>query len=78
MGEMTLEKLAAIIGHAERQGPYRFGFGYDDDQKAFFVGYEFGKEAPDSPMFGGASYGSGETLDQALDEVIKECRIGER
>lgn len=36
------------------------------------VGCEFGQEAEDSPMAGGASYGIGETPEQALATVLGE------
>jgi hypothetical protein len=67
------EKLSAIMGHAERQGRYRLTLGTTETES--FVGYEFGREAPDSPMYGGASYGIGDTLDEALDQVIDEVGI---
>lgn len=34
---------------------------------------EFGREAPDSPMAGGAVYGASDTLDAALHEALEEA-----
>lgn len=36
----------------------------------FAVGSEWGQEAPDSPMAGGAAYGVGDTLEEALNQLL--------
>jgi hypothetical protein len=38
----------------------------------FAVGSEWGQEAPDSPMAGGAAYGVGETLEEALNQLLSD------
>ena len=38
----------------------------------------FGREAPDSPMAGGAAYGDGDTADTALSQVLDELGLPTR
>jgi hypothetical protein len=45
---------------------------YDDEDKMWMVGMEWGREAPDSPMAGAASYGLQENLADALAQVQAE------
>lgn len=45
------------------------------DNMPWMVSVTFGHEAPDSPMAGGASYGHGITLTEALNEIREELRL---
>lgn len=38
------------------------------------IGYEFGKEAEDSDMAGGAAYGIGPSLTMALNQTVQDLR----
>lgn len=40
----------------------------------WLVSMEWGSEAPDSPMIGAASYGAGDTLADAIQQVVEEVR----
>lgn len=42
------------------------------EDESWVVGIEFGKEAPDSPMAGGAAYGTGGTMLEALQQAVDE------
>lgn len=44
----------------------------DSDSDFWLVGLEFGREAEDSPMAGGAAYGTGKTLAEAAERVAEE------
>lgn len=39
------------------------------------IGYEFGKEAEDSPMAGGAAYATGETVEEAVIQLAEQLGI---
>lgn len=45
-----------------------------DEIGEWYVAMEFGREAEDSPMVGGAAYGHGTTLEAALNEALKDVR----
>lgn len=45
-----------------------------EDDGEWIVAIEFGREADDSPMAGGAAYGAGSTMAEALDSAAKELR----
>lgn len=67
------EMVAKIATHLRDQPQARFSlFVYDGE---FGAAYEWGKEAPDSPMYGAASYGNGPTLEDALATIIEEARL---
>lgn len=51
----------------------RIGVSFVND--LWTVALEWGQEAPDSPMMGAASYGVGETLDEALTVVLSESGL---
>lgn len=73
-----LVALLAIVDDLENQPQARLGISVARDEpgrREFVVGYEFGREAPDSPMYAGASYGAGATLGAALEQVKRECRL---
>lgn len=62
--------LGAIVRKLQTKPPFSFGIGYHNDQ--YTVAAEFGKEADDSPMYGGASYGVHLLLEDALLQVARE------
>lgn len=39
----------------------------------YSAGAEWGQEAPDSPMAGAASYGTGDTLEEAVEELLADA-----
>lgn len=68
----TGDKLLAMILYMESAGGGAFGVNVKNGQ--WSTAAEFGSEAEDSPMAGGAAYGSGETLDECLDQMLKDTR----
>ncbi len=46
-----------------------------DEKGEWSCALTFGREAPDSPMAGGAAYGFGPTVDDALVEALTECGV---
>jgi hypothetical protein len=70
----TSLKLLKIFGILRFKKPYSFTVHITNDG-TYMTAAEFGEEAPDSPMVGGASYGIGDTLDKALDMNVKEMRL---
>lgn len=60
-----------VISHHARQG--RDGLQVSArENDPWVVGIEFGQEAPDSDMAGGAAYGMGETMLEALQQAVDE------
>lgn len=43
------------------------------DKRGYAAASEWGQEAPDSPMAGGAAYGMGDSPAQALGEMLTEA-----
>lgn len=68
-----LDLIAKIVSDLYKQPQANFDIMVRDGE--FSVAYEFGKETPDSPMMAAASYGIGDTLDEALQQVVDECRL---
>lgn len=67
------EKLAAVERFCrDKEGVLALGQKGDGRWSAML---NFGREAPDSPMFGGSALGSGATLEEAVDGVIRDARI---
>ena len=48
----------------------------EDDAVPWMVSFEFGKEAEDSDMVGGAAYGAADTAEEALKQVVSQCGLG--
>jgi hypothetical protein len=71
------EYLGLIHDYGKEQGTFSLALILDEagDYSSAFV---FGSEAPDSPMAGGASYGYGKTLVEALKGIVDECLLIER
>ncbi len=72
----------ALLTFIEDEGDIAFGVvGRPRDEEApmrWTASAEFGREAPDSPMRGGALYGSGETCREAIEDLLREGkRLGE-
>lgn len=74
--EETVQKLldlATQMGGVEKGLTREGGRLYvSHDLDTWVVGIEFGKEAPDSDMAGGAAYGRGETMIEALRQAVDE------
>lgn len=64
-----------LIKFIERHGG-GIGVMFNDGNHEWTVAVEFGREAADSDMAGGASYGIGESLDEALLTVRQELGLG--
>lgn len=64
------DALDRIIDTLEGGG--NFGMGRKDENGDWIAASEFGREAPDSPMAGGAAYGAGDTADEALVQLAKD------
>ena len=45
---------------------------YNNDKEKWVLGLEFGREAEDSDMAGGASYYSGIDLEWGLNQIVQE------
>jgi hypothetical protein len=71
VGEDERSSLALILTHMNKEKVGQLVITLNDRHE-WVVGYEFGKEAEDSPMSAGASYGLSSALYQALDQVVKE------
>lgn len=68
---LIMERLAK---HVEQAGGGVFGMALRENGK-WVVSAEFGREAPDSPMAGGAAYGLDKDLRRALETAAHDCRI---
>jgi hypothetical protein len=68
------EKIKAVVRFAQRNKASLGMVWKEDEPDEVMISLTWGREAPDSPMAGAASYGHG-TLEEALDTVISECRI---
>lgn len=73
----TARMLEQLAGHVEDAGMGVFALVYRPG-KGWLVSMEFGEEAPDSPMVGGAAYGTGEHLREALLAPARDCRVIEK
>jgi hypothetical protein len=73
----TDEMMSGVLDHLAGEGgrltiAFRQGEVDTPPDDRWIVGYEFGREAPDSDMAGGASYGMGANLNEALRQVFDE------
>lgn len=71
-----MDRLNTIIAGLRQAGGGGFSLALHDDGQ-WMAATEFGREAPDSPMAGGASYGMGPTAHAAVDMVLAETRWGD-
>lgn len=55
-------------------GVSRHGPDHPRSPNEWSIHMEFGREAEDSPMAGGAAYGMGDTLEEALNQALKDLR----
>ena len=69
--EEMLKKLLAYLGE---QGGVLIIQKTEDVQPPWMVSFEFGKEAEDSDMVGGAAYGAGE-LEESIRQVVSQCGL---
>jgi hypothetical protein len=70
-----MTKLDSLFEHMETQEVFGLSVIRNEDTKEVSIAYEFGREAPDSPMAGGASYGIGDTIEEALVDVYNDLHI---
>jgi hypothetical protein len=63
-----------ILEHLHVEGG-RLTVAYDDEEDDWTVAFEFGHEAEDSPMVGGASYATGRNLEVCLNFIADEVGI---
>jgi hypothetical protein len=68
------EKLVRLIKNLVDQNGGQLVIAYDPELEPtpWVVGSTFGREAEDSPMAGGAIYGAGAMLRDALDEALAD------
>lgn len=71
------EYVGLIDDYGKEQGSYNLVVGRDE-RGDYTTAFVFGREAPDSPMAGGASYGADRTLAGALRQIVDECRLLEK
>jgi hypothetical protein len=67
------EVFGKLIGLLHAEGG-RLIIHFDKSREEWMVGVEFGQEAEDSDMAGGASYSLG-PLPEAIHAVVRECRL---
>lgn len=65
--------ITKIIKTISEKGGGTFGLRYDDEKKDWSAAMEWGQEAPDSPMYGAAAYGLGETAKEAIDAMLGDA-----
>lgn len=68
-----------LIKFLEKQGSGRFAVSFLPDQDSgmpWTVMAEFGREAEDSNMAGGAAYGVGNSFEEAFAQLKNEIGIG--
>jgi hypothetical protein len=66
-----------LLDHLKGEGGHIvITFREDHHGSEWVVGYEFGREAPDSDMAGGAAYGMGPDLDSAVTQVTDQVGLG--
>jgi len=64
-------RMAAIVNGLTRAGSGGISITLTDAGE-WLVAAEYGREAPDSPMVGASSYGTGFTAREAIDQVLAE------
>jgi hypothetical protein len=70
----SADDMALLLKHMENQPKVGFAI-IKRERGDVVVSYEFGQEAPDSPMYAGASYGIGDNIDAALHQITDEMRL---
>ncbi len=75
--ETISEEIGRLVDYGKAQGTFSLTVALDEngDYSGAFI---FGREAEDSPMAGGASYGYGKSIPEVLGQMIAECRIPQR
>lgn len=75
----TARMMWLLVHYVEDAGEGVFAISYmGEKKKGWSVMAEFGREAEDSPMVGGAAYGMGSTLREALEPAGVDCGLWER
>ena len=82
LDDMAEENIKSILAYCKTQpGGGVLGISFDPEMGdpetggEWIISCEFGQEAPDSPMRGGASYSSHPDLNTALFEVATEMGV---
>lgn len=71
---MAVDTVEAIFADMRNQGGGTLTVVLDEAGD-WAAAYVFGREADDSPMAGGASYGVGASPYEALRMIVDECRL---
>jgi len=71
----TAQIMERLAKHVEQAGGGVFAMVLKQGGGEWVVSAEFGQEAPDSPMAGGAAYGLDGDLRRALETAAHDCRI---
>lgn len=71
------ELLRRVGAWLDARGVENVGFGLHTrgEHHGWVAALEWGSEAPDSPMVGAASYGTGDTAAEAVKEILKELKL---
>lgn len=72
-GHQLADKL--IADFEDEGGSMVITYTHHGVRPGWLIGYEFGREDEDSPMAGGAAYGTGETFDEAWQEILGSLRL---
>lgn len=70
---VNMELISRVLKHGEEHSPFRLGVGHDEN--GWLIGYKFGQESEDSPMYGGAAYGGDDDFEIAMGQVLKDLRL---
>lgn len=71
-GLTTLQRLQKFAEHVGEDGEISVHW----TGKEWMFASTFGREAPDSPMAGGAAYGADDEVTNAIEEALKDVRFG--
>lgn len=63
--------IDTIITGLAREGG-GFGIVFNMERGKWFTSLEFGREAEDSPMAGGAAYGVSATAEEAIRQIVEQ------
>jgi hypothetical protein len=69
-----LTSIEKLLDHLQENGGW-LSIVYETIEPEATVSYEFGEEAPDSPMAAGASYAIADSVQAAVAKVAKEVGL---
>lgn len=70
----TIQMMDDISTALSKEGG-TFGLSYDEERKEWMASMEWGREAPDSPMIGAASYALGPSAGDAIEQMLQEAGL---